>query len=68
MEFSCWGCHRTFSKTPEQEAAALAEFARDYPGVPLNEAGQLCDGCYEKYLEWAKAECPEALGASRDGH
>ena len=62
--FTCASCHGTFPKGwSDEEAAAEAE--EFFPGINVTdpeEAGMVCDGCYQHIMSRARAEAPELIG------
>ena len=62
--FTCDSCGETFPKGwSDEEAAAEAEEL--FPGMDLtdpDEAGIVCDGCYQHIMGRVRAEAPELIG------
>jgi nitrate/TMAO reductase-like tetraheme cytochrome c subunit len=52
--FKCQICHGIFYKGWTDEEA-LEEAARDFPTVPIEETGLICDDCYKLITEDIKA-------------
>ncbi len=68
--FTCDNCHRTFDKTWSDEEAA-AEAQENFPGIDItdpDEAGVVCDACFQAIMARACAEAPEAIGPGWRGY
>ena len=63
-QFTCESCGGTFDKGWSDEEAA-AEAQGNFPGINVSdpdEAGVVCDDCYQHIMGRAQAEAPEAIG------
>lgn len=62
--FTCESCRGTFDKGWSDEEAA-AEAQENFPGIDISdadEAGVVCDDCYQHIMGRARAEAPELIG------
>ena len=62
--FTCDSCGETFDSDWSHEEAA-AEAQENFPGIDISdrdEAGVVCDACYEHIMGRARAEAPEMTG------
>ena len=68
--FTCEDCGETFGKEWSDEEAA-AEAQGLFPGIDVtdpDEAGVVCDDCFNRIMARARAEAPELIGEGwRDG-
>lgn len=62
--FTCDNCGKTFESDWSDEDAA-AEAQENFPGIDVtdpDEAGLVCDDCYQEIMARARAEAPELIG------
>lgn len=62
--FTCDNCGETFDKT-WSDAEAAAEAQELFPGIDISnpdEAGVVCDDCFEHIMGRVRAEAPELIG------
>lgn len=53
--YTCSLCGGTFQFDPQDDAEALADMARDFPGVPMEEMTVVCEDCYKRLMGPHKA-------------
>ena len=51
--FTCARCRRTFGRSADTDAVAIAEMERDYPGLEFTEADLVCEDCYKAIINIA---------------
>ena len=62
--FTCDNCGKTFDSDWSDEEAA-AEAQENFPGIDISdrdEAGVVCDDCYQHIMGRVRAEAPELIG------
>lgn len=62
--YTCDSCGKTFESGWSDEEAA-AETQANFPGIDItdrDEAGVVCEDCYEHIMARARAEAPELIG------
>lgn len=63
--YICEHCGGEFTKTITDEEAA-AETLADFGHVPApEEAATICDGCYQEFIAWARAQGLTVDGGGR---
>lgn len=50
-EFKCQVCNGTFTNTLS-EKEVMEEFKENFPDFIGNKKAIVCDGCYQKVMEW----------------
>lgn len=59
--FTCYRCRQVF-EGGQSEEAAWAEYRRNFPSAPKEEAEVICQSCFDALKAWAKKKGLELDG------